>query len=114
MMLHGVQLIDLTKEKRGKKEEERQPICGICKDPIVNEKVILQGCDHPYCHDCWSQWERGSSTCPVCRKEACRTMVIQLNKGRKMRDYDNDVQIMGSKIQRKRFTGYWWRRQQHD
>ncbi|KAJ8438583.1 hypothetical protein Cgig2_024672 [Carnegiea gigantea] len=46
-------------------DQEREDECGICLEP--GTKMVLPGCCHAMCINCYRDWNRKSESCPFCR-----------------------------------------------
>lgn len=54
-------------------EENCQSECVICIDTLKYKNAIRTECNHYYCHECWNQWMKCSTSCPTCRMDRPRT-----------------------------------------
>ncbi|GAB4829305.1 hypothetical protein Ancab_018975 [Ancistrocladus abbreviatus] len=48
-----------------KDDQEREDECGICLEPCT--KMVLPGCCHAMCINCYHNWNTRSESCPFCR-----------------------------------------------
>ncbi|KAK9675469.1 hypothetical protein RND81_11G009000 [Saponaria officinalis] len=46
-------------------DREREEECGICL--VATTKMVLPGCCHEMCINCYRNWNRRSESCPFCR-----------------------------------------------
>ncbi|KNA10061.1 hypothetical protein SOVF_147900 [Spinacia oleracea] len=46
-------------------DQEREDECGICLVPTT--KMVLPGCCHAMCINCYRNWNTRSASCPFCR-----------------------------------------------
>ncbi len=49
------------------------PECAICYDSTEQPLVPLNSCSHSFHKHCIDRWVLRSNTCPLCRKNICRT-----------------------------------------
>ena len=47
------------------------PHCHVCNE-TMRDPAIGSGCTHHFCYDCYREWLRHSSSCPLCRAPAPR------------------------------------------
>ncbi|XP_010682386.2 E3 ubiquitin-protein ligase AIRP2 [Beta vulgaris subsp. vulgaris] len=47
-------------------DQEREEECGICLVPTT--KMVLPGCCHAMCINCYRNWNTRSESCPFCRR----------------------------------------------
>lgn len=58
-------------------EKYHSEICGICREPYINQDRIYLICNHSFHEECFTQHEESipnytSLTCPMCRREIPR------------------------------------------
>ena len=46
--------------------ETKEIICPICLEVVVKSKLL--DCDHEFCIECFTNWNKNNHTCPTCRK----------------------------------------------
>lgn len=46
-------------------DQDREEECGICLEPCT--KMVLPGCYHAMCINCYRDWNTRSESCPFCR-----------------------------------------------
>ncbi|GFQ08334.1 hypothetical protein PHJA_002977400 [Phtheirospermum japonicum] len=56
---------EMDKGKMSEIEIEREEECGICME--MDTKVVLPGCSHSLCMNCYKNWRARSQSCPFCR-----------------------------------------------
>ncbi|PIN08023.1 putative E3 ubiquitin ligase [Handroanthus impetiginosus] len=56
---------EMDKGKLSEIDIEREEECGICME--LNTKVVLPGCSHSLCMNCYRNWRARSQSCPFCR-----------------------------------------------
>ncbi|KAL8509153.1 hypothetical protein ACS0TY_016373 [Phlomoides rotata] len=61
---------EMEKGKLSEIEIEREEECGICME--MNTKVVLPGCTHSLCMNCYNDWHSRSQSCPFCRDSLTR------------------------------------------
>ncbi|KAI3905340.1 hypothetical protein MKX01_040031 [Papaver californicum] len=55
--------------------EEETEICTICQDEYENkDKIGTLDCKHEYHEDCITQWLGQKNVCPICKRQALKTM----------------------------------------
>ncbi|KAI3923144.1 hypothetical protein MKX01_026876 [Papaver californicum] len=55
--------------------EEETEICTICQDEYENkDKIATLDCQHEYHEDCITQWLGQKNVCPICKRQALKTM----------------------------------------
>ena len=65
-----VAIVPSLPERRREPSEEssdRTNACGMCLTS-VDERGVLNVCDHLFCFQCITRWARTENTCPICRK----------------------------------------------
>ncbi|KAK7330587.1 hypothetical protein VNO77_24783 [Canavalia gladiata] len=66
---HNVEMVINRNEEDKRKpcdlELERENECGICLESCT--KVVLPGCCHAMCINCYNDWNTRSESCPFCR-----------------------------------------------
>ena len=69
----------MKKFKEGRAEMVRALECKICKDiPSADSpKVVLQCCNQIIgCQQCFDEWSRQHTTCPLCRSDNPSSLII--------------------------------------
>ncbi len=73
--------------------------CSICLSNEINNRGILNCCDHEFCLDCIIEWTKVESNCPLC-KSLIKTITSSKTPNKKGRNKKNKVIKITKKIQR--------------
>lgn len=73
--------------------------CSICLSDELNNRGILNCCDHEFCFDCIIEWTKVESNCPLC-KSLIKTITSSKTPNKKGKNKKNKVFKITKKIQR--------------
>jgi hypothetical protein len=79
----GIQDVSTVTLEKDKNEIEKEDICSICMDNLLEKEKILtiQKCKHFFCSECILKWLAENKQCPVCKQEVenqqCKINVLE-------------------------------------